>query len=161
MENKTIEKLCYLFENYTVEQINQMIFDIEEETKNKIKSVEFYAESLGISVNIKNDSTFSKALYYKLGLDIYPQYNSTLKKYTSAKNSLQDYRYTIQQSIGDYWRLVDVETKNNTIKITRLDNDCGSTIIKEFQNGNVIYQPSEELLEKVQLVKRVEAIFDK
>ncbi len=160
MENETIKQVCDLFENNSIEKIAQMIFKIEDEERKKIEAVNNYAKSLNVTIQVKEDYTIGYAIKNILGFYISPSYSHDYKKVTAAKRELFLYWYEIRSAIGDYYNLRDIEINGNTIKTGKLDYDYGQALVKSYQNGNCIYSLTNELVEKIQLCKRIASIFD-
>ncbi len=143
-----------------LEDLNLKIQLTENIVRMDIKAIEDYAKKSDICLTINEATNISRKLYDVFGICIWLKldYKTEFEAYT-ARTTRHDLYYAIRDSIHDYYKNKSIAfLKGNQIKTDIRFYDFPK--IKEYQNGNKIYQctPAQiaDLRDTVELIKEVE-----
>lgn len=136
---------------------NALINAVEVKAKEDVEEIEAMAKEKNVCVSVDVKYTTGSRLKDVLGVFLSPSYNYDLKKYTAQVSQKHLLWYAVRDSIYDFYSLKNATVKKNTIKANKLRID-DLEIEKSYQNGNVGYRKTKELLDLVKLAKELNEV---
>lgn len=162
MDNSSYIKIAQFLEDHpTLDSINKVILQAENDAKERIKQLEAESKRLRISVRIDDADIMSRVIAEYTGIwGLRVQYQSEFQAQTGRVNSWSSLRYAVQGSLLDYDRLHSAEVKGDYIKtdraLTGMYPETDTLLKKQYANGKAEYWLNEDLQTRLDLAIWIE-----
>ena len=158
-----LRELYELITAKTLEEINDLIKQIISDVDKKCQELELLAKEMDISVNTQKSLNYGS--YIRKYLHFTPK---NLSNYFSGYQKSFILGYDIRDSINFYFALLTAKHGKNFVKIRlsynyekdSISQIFNASIIQVYQNGSVKYKKSQELIESINLVRKINNFFN-